>query len=192
MTRVIAVTGGIGAGKSVVSEILRCEGYDVYDCDREAKMLMDNDPVIKSRLCECIHPSAVVCDVIDRRLISEVVFNDEEKLNALNAIVHEGVRRHLSAWIAARSGADKLFVETAILYQSGLDRMVDEVWDVTAPADVRLKRVMRRNAMDASAVQARIDAQDSFVPEKIHPVVHTLVNDGITALLPQIKSLQAR
>ena len=67
--------------------------------------------------------------------------------------------------------------------------MVDEVWEVTAPADVRIARVMARNSMSAAEVKARIDAQDAFVPADIHPSVRVISNDNITPVLPQIEIL---
>lgn len=189
MAKVIAITGGIGAGKSVVSRILRCEGYDVYDCDREAKLLMDSDEAIKEALVERIHRDAVTGGRINRKLISGIVFKDAEKLADLNDIVHSAVRRHLARWIASGACAKALFVETAILYQSGIDRMVDEVWAVTAPVDVRVGRVMERNSLSDSDVRARIEVQDSYIPESVHSVVRHIDNDGARALLPQIKGL---
>ena len=163
MTETIAICGGIGSGKSIVSRILTVLGFDVYDCDSEAKRLMDADDAIKDAIAREIAGECIVDGTIDRPRLAGIVFSDSVKLEALNAIVHAAVRRHLAAWIEARTGRPK-FIETAILYQSGLDRMVDEVWEVTAPADVRIARVMARNSMSAAEVKARIDAQDAFPP----------------------------
>ena len=87
MTRLplIAITGGIGAGKSVVSNVLRVMGYEVFDCDSEAKIIMDSDVEIKHRLITEISPLSVSSDgIIDRRHISSVVFSDKSKLEQLN------------------------------------------------------------------------------------------------------------
>lgn len=188
MTETIAICGGIGSGKSIVSRILTVLGFDVYDCDSEAKRLMDADEAMKDAIARDIAEECIVDGTIDRHRLAGIVFSDSVKLEALNAIVHAAVRRHLAAWIEARTGRPK-FIETAILYQSGLDRMVDEVWEVTAPADVRIARVMARNSMSAAEVKARIDAQDAFVPVDIHPSVHVISNDNITPVLPQIEML---
>ena len=75
-----AITGGIGSGKSVVSQILRILGYPVYDCDSRARTIMDSDCGIHRSLCEQIHPQAVTGGIVDRQLISSIVFNDTEAL----------------------------------------------------------------------------------------------------------------
>ena len=129
MKTLTAITGGIGSGKSVVSRVLRILGYPVYDCDSAAKSLMDADEEIKRRLIDEIDSLAVVDGVIDRRRIAEVVFADAEKLAALNAIVHAAVREDIASWVFSQD-SDRLFVETAILYESGLNRMVDAEWRV--------------------------------------------------------------
>lgn len=184
----IAVTGGIGSGKSVVCNVLRTLGYPVYDCDSRAKALMDADQEIKRRIASEITPSAIDADGrIDRKALSRIVFNDADKLNTLNAIVHSAVRADLRAWRKALK-CDVCFVETAILYQSGLDREVEAVWEVTAPVDVRIARVQKRSGLTADEVRARIASQ-SFTPPTLHPLTYPIINDGRTSLLQQIAAL---
>lgn len=186
--RLIAITGGIGAGKSVVSHILRLLGYKVYDSDSEAKRLMDTSATIKSEIAAKIDGTAIDREGnIDRKRLAQIVFNNPDKLSILNSIVHAAVREDISAF-AAGDNDRPVFVETAILYQSKIDRMVDEVWDVTASDDVRIQRVMKRNSLTAKEVSARIRAQH-FIPEKIHNCVKVIVNDDKTAVLPQIELL---
>lgn len=188
----IAITGGIGSGKSVVSKILRVLGYTVYDCDSRARFLMDGDPVIKRRIAAEVSAEAIVGDSIDRQRLAAAVFADEALLERLNTIVHGAVRDDLKAYCAAASVGDSrspIFVETAILYQSGLDRMVDTVWEVTAPRDLRIERVITRSGLTAAQVEARITSQESYRPQSLHPRVNLIVNDGFTPLLPQLESL---
>lgn len=185
----IALTGGIGSGKSVVSKILLTMGYPVYDCDSMAKQIMDADLDIHTRLCEEIHPQSVVEGVIDRALISKIVFEDKAALARLNAIVHSAVKAHLNRWVVSRqtNGAKKVFVETAILIQSGLIDMVDDIWEVFAPIEVRIERVKKRNGLSESQIRARIESQKS---ESLEGVVHkTIYNSPEDALLPQIVAL---
>jgi dephospho-CoA kinase len=182
----IAITGGIGSGKSVVSRIVAMMGYDVYDCDSRAKRLMDTDDVIKARLQQEIHPQCVLDGCIDRKRLAEIVFSDADRLEKLNAIVHSAVRDDLRKWAQLQGKVS--FVETAILYQSELDRMVDCVWEVEAPLDLRISRVMERNSVSREEVLARISAQDSFIPSRHHPLVIPIINDGMMPLLPQIEA----
>ena len=187
--RLIAITGGIGSGKSVVCRMLCAMGYPVYDCDTEAKRIMDRSDVIKQGIAREICAEAISEVGIDQRKLSETVFGSPELLNKLNALVHSAVRDDLAQWSADKPLA---FVETAILYQSGLHRMVDEVWNVTAPEEVRISRVMKRNSLDRASIERRISAQDSFVIEEPHEHVREIVNDDVEALLPQINSLLAQ
>lgn len=184
-----AITGGIGAGKSVVSRILRTLGYEVFDCDIEARRLMDADPEIKRRLKEEISPETVTDNgTIDRRRLSEIVFADKSMLEKLNAIVHASVRDDIDRWRSHPERTNRLFVETAILYESGLDRMVDDVWCVTAPEDIRIARVIARNNCSADDVRARIESQN-FIPSQPHPNLFDIINDGFAPVLPRVLSL---
>lgn len=187
-TRLIAITGGIGSGKSIISDILRAMGHKVYDCDTRAKALMDTDESIKNDLIDLISIDAVRNDrTIDRKLLSEIVFNDPDALSRLNSIVHKAVRADLRRW--RDTSSDKtVWVETAILYASRLDREVDEVWEVTAPTELRVQRVMKRNSMSREQVLARISSQ-STTAAQLHPLTKAIVNDGVEPILPQILSL---
>lgn len=186
--RLVAIVGGIGAGKSVVSRILAALGYDVYDCDSRARLIMDSHAGIKREIAEKISPEAVGADQrIDRAVLSQIVFSNPEKLELLNSIVHTWVKRDLADW-AEQLDAPLAFVETAILYQSGLDRMVDEVWEVTAPDELRISRVMSRNNLSRQQVCERIQAQ-SYQPTRRHPVIKEISNDGMHSLLIQINML---
>ena len=184
-TRLIAITGGIGSGKSIISDILRAMGHKVYDCDTRAKALMDTDESIKNDLIDLISIDAVRNDrTIDRKLLSEIVFNDPDALSRLNSIVHKAVRADLRRW--RDTSSDKtVWVETAILYASRLDREVDEVWEVTAPTELRVQRVMKRNSMSREQVLARISSQ-STTAAQLHPLTKAIVNDGVEPVLPQI------
>ncbi len=187
-TRIIAISGGIGSGKSVVCNILRAMGWQIYDCDSRAKALMDSSQEIKRRLKEDIDDSVIsTSGAIDRKLLSNIVFNNTDKLAILNSIVHQSVREDIASCISETSD-QFFFIETAILYQSGIDRMVDAVWEVTAPEDIRIRRVMRRNRCTAEEVSARINSQ-IFLPETTHPATSYIINDDIHPVLPQIETL---
>ena len=116
------------------------------------------------------------------------MFEDKEKLAILNSIVHGAVREHFASWAENQPGT-VCFVETAILYQSGMDTMVDEVWTVDAPLDLRIERVMKRNGLTREAVMSRITTQDSYTPATPHPLVRLIINDADTPLLPRIEQL---
>lgn len=183
----IAVSGGIGSGKSVVCRVLMALGYDVYDCDSRAKHIMDHDANIKRDLCRRISPDAVDArGVIRRNVVSQVVFSDPARLAALNDIVHGAIRADIARWLKLHRGP--VFIETAILYQSGLDAMVKEVWEVEAPEEVRISRVCMRSAMKPEEVKSRIDSQN-YTVERPHERVRHIVNDNCHSLLLQLHEL---
>lgn len=187
-TRLIAITGGIGSGKSVVCHILRAMGYPVYDCDTQARIIMDSSDYIKRIIAQEICPAAIVGNNIDRKALADAVFNNESALQKLNTTVHYHVLNDILDWHKHNSGL--AFVETAILYQSGIDRIVHEVWEVCAPIELRIQRVLVRNAgMSRAHIEQRISSQDSYVPERSHKFVHHIINDGTCGILSQIEAL---
>lgn len=186
--KLIAITGGIGAGKSIVSRVLTAMGFPVYDCDSRAKSLMDNSMPIKRQIETMIAAEAILPDLtIDRQRLSQIVFNNREHLKTLNSIVHAAVRDDITAW-ANSLDRNIVFVETAILNESQIDRMIDGEWNVTAPLETRVNRVVKRNALTPDQVMARINAQ-STAPVEGHYPISTIVNDDVTPILPQIESL---
>lgn len=188
MGRLIAIAGGIGSGKSVVSSIIRILGYKVYDCDSEAKRLMNTNTAIQGELVENFGPQSVLNDgTINKKYISSVVFGNEDALNKLNSIVHPRVKDDIvnQAKCVMQS---IMFVETAILLQSNLLDIIDDVWVVEAPENVRINRVMKRNAMCEEDVIKRIKAQDGQDYNTLKSV-KTIVNDGVAPLFPQVEKL---
>ena len=187
--RLIAITGGIGCGKSVVSNILRALEYPVYDCDSEAKRLMNDSNYIKSEISKKISCEAIALDgSINRPVLAKIVFNDNKLLSQLNMIVHSAVKEDIINWTKQHQTQHTLFVETAILYQSGINLFVDEVWEIQAPIDLRINRVILRNNTTAEDVQSRINSQHCNI-EKLHDNTKYIVNDNIKPILPQILNL---
>ena len=179
--KIIAITGGIGSGKSVVSHVLRIMGFAVYDCDSRAKCLMQEDSDLKKRLSVAFS-DGVVCD---RRKLASIVFSSPDLLSLLNSIVHPAVRADLIYWAQGKEGL--VFVETAILKESGMIDMIDEIWIVDAPKGLRIERVMARNNMSREDVEKRINSQsrDIYFDNKS---VKMIINDGYHSLLAQINS----
>ncbi len=189
MANMVVIAGGIGSGKSIVSRVLACMGYRVYDCDSRAKAIMDRDIAIKREIADKVSPEALLDDMsLDRSHIAQVVFSDNEKLSILNEIVHGAVRNDITAWAARHDNERLLFVETAIPRSAGLDVIADYVWIVEAPTDVRIERVCSRNGLDPESVIRRIEAQN-IETEIINDNVSVIINDGRHSLLLQIEAL---
>lgn len=191
-SRLTAITGGIGSGKSVVSQILRMTGYDVYDCDSRARAIIDENYGLRRRIADAIGAAALNDDgTYNRAAVSAIVFASPDKLQTLNSLVHDAVKEDITQWAVKHGPAapdGRLFVETAIPYQSGLHLMVDDIWEIHAPENLRIARVMSRNNMSAEQVCARIEAQKCRRPREVPPV-HIILNDNQHHLTPQILAL---
>lgn len=143
--KVICICGGIGSGKSVVSRILRLNGHPVYDCDQEAKSLMQNGVALRKAISGLLGSEVYAGEtgLLNREKVAELIFNDSELLGKLNRIVHKAVRDDIQGRI---QGCDKgcFFIESAIPATSGLLKDCDEVWFVTADEEVRIRRAVER------------------------------------------------
>lgn len=185
--KLIAITGGIGSGKSIVAHLVQVMGYQVYDCDSRAKALMTSNEEVRSLLTKAFGRETYLDDgSLNRQHLSAMAFGNAETLARLNAIVHPATARDMMQWAEtlASKGADVAFIETALLRTAGLDKLVDEVWHVTAPTDIRIKRVMARNGLTAQQVRDRIASQT--IEEEAAPDEKVIVNDDISAVLPQV------
>jgi dephospho-CoA kinase len=185
--QLIAITGGIGAGKSVVQAVLRNAGYSVYDCDSRAKQLMTESAAIRQALTERFGCDIYSADrTLNRQLLSSKIFNDPAALAFVNSVVHPAVREDIACW-AKQQERMPAFVETAILKEGGMEHMMTQVWNVTAPQQVRIERVMRRNGASRQQVAERINNQHDYSSDSLP--VHSIVNDGTTPILPQVMQL---
>ena len=110
---------------------------------------MDEDEIIKERLREEICSEVVADNVINRARLAEIVFADSEKLQILNAIVHAAVRRRFAEWVSCQVSKNRFWGTPKSLHSSGMIDDMDEEWRVTAPEQIRIERVMRRNSMTA-------------------------------------------
>lgn len=185
--KLIAITGGIGSGKSVVAHLVQVMGYQVYDCDSRAKALMTSNEEVRSLLTKAFGRETYFDDgSLNRQHLSAMAFGNAETLARLNAIVHPATARDMMQWAEtlAGKGADVAFIETALLRTAGLDKLVDEVWHVTAPTDIRIKRVIARSGLTSQQVRDRIASQT--IEEEAAPDENVIVNDDTSAVLPQV------
>ncbi len=182
--RSVGITGGIGTGKSVVSHFLRILGLPVYDSDSEAKRLMNTHPEIRNKLIEMFGSDIYVEQELNRVLLARYIFADLLLLQKINEIIHPVVRKDFKSWCMRQKTAF-VFMESAILFESGFENSVDEVWVVTAPEDIRIYRVMARNNCSEEEVRQRISVQLDEA-EKCKKADHIIQNDNKNPLIPQI------
>lgn len=156
--KLVGITGGIGAGKSVVSRLFSLYGIPVYDSDYQAKQLMASSLEIRSRLIKAFGERTFIGKTLDKSYLAARVFSNPADLSTLNSIVHPVVCSHFKTW-ADSCNAHIVAVESAILFESGLDALVDKIVVVTAPYEIRLHRAAVRDNVSCDKIRARIDVQ---------------------------------
>lgn len=186
----VGITGGIGSGKSTVCRLFAERGAAVYDSDAAAKRLMTEDAALRQRLTERFGAATYRDGVLDRAYLAGVVFCDAEALADLNGLVHPAVIADFEAWTTRQRG-DYVVLESALLFESGLDRRVDFTVAVLAPLELRLERTCRRDGSSAEAVRRRMAAQldDDTLCSRAD---YTLVNIHESELAPAVAELDRR
>lgn len=184
----IGITGGIGAGKSVVSQLLKSMGYAVYDSDSNAKELMNSSPEIKSALINLFGNEAYSSGMLNRRFISSQVFSNPKILAEMNGIVHPAVFRHFNEWADSQPGIT-VFIESAILYQCGLDRFVDRVIYVDAPQEIRIARAMHRDNSEREEVENRIKNQTASEFFALSHADAIITNDDTHSVIAELNTV---
>ena len=166
----VAITGGIGSGKSYVCQLLHEEGIEVYDCDAAAKRLMATDDEVKRRLTEVIGEDTYIDGVLNKAAVAKFLLASEQNKLLVNSIVHPAVARDFI-------DSKLQWMECAILFESGFERYVDKVVCVTAPLEVRIRRVMRRDGIPRQKVMEWMAKQ---MPQEdvLQRSDFEIVNDG--------------
>lgn len=188
MSKKIGITGGIGTGKSFVSKVFKTLGIPFYDADKEAKVIMSTSEDMKKSLIDAFGKETYFEDgVLNRKWLATKVFDNEEQLNLLNSIVHPIVIEAGRNWANKQNGAYSL-KEAALLFESDSYKSLDKIIVVTAPLEIRIARVMKRDNISREEVLHRMDSQ---MPEdkKIEMADFVIVNDEIIPLLPQIEKI---
>lgn len=186
MTKRIGITGGIGSGKTTACRLFEVLGIPVYYADDRAKWLMQNDPKLieqlKASFGEQVYNEH---GQLDRAYLAGIVFNDRAQLDILNGIVHPAVREDGITWDAEHQDTPYTLREAALLYESGIYQLLDQIITVTAPEAIRIERVMQRDGVDEVAVRARMDKQ---WPEekKVALADFVIHNDGKQSLIRQV------
>ena len=188
--KTIGITGGIGSGKSYVSNLLRSKfGIPVYDCDAKAKRLTATNAEIRQKLIALVGPEVFEGGILNKQLLADYLFADVENASLVNAIIHPVVLKDFAEWSKVKSQEPIVGLESAILYESGFNDSIDYVLFVDASEDVRLHRAMLRDTASEEQIKARMKMQQ--------PELHRLQADFIidnntsddTRLLEQLKQI---
>jgi dephospho-CoA kinase len=155
----IGVTGGIGSGKSRVCALFAELGMPVYYSDSRAKELVNGGGQLREKIISLLGSEAYQGDRLNNSFVACKVFSDKMLLASLNAIVHPAVAEDFAAWAMSKTTYPYVLLESAILFESGFDRFVDEVITVSAPVEVRVARVILRDGLSRAEVMERIANQ---------------------------------
>lgn len=187
----IGITGGIGSGKSYVSRLLtEYYGIPVYNTDSEAKRLMLSDEGIRRRLTALLGKEVYKSDgTLNKPLLANYLFADSCHAGQINAIVHPQVKADFLKWADRQTGCEVVALESAILFESGFDNIVDKVVMVYAPVELRIRRVMLRDSTTEEKIRQRIVAQmdDKAKQDRSDFIIF---NDGSRPLNLQLDDLQ--
>ena len=181
------ITGGIGSGKSTVAKIFEVLGIPVYYADAAAKRLMQEDAELRDRIMTSFGKHIYPDGKLDRKALASVVFSDKQKLQLLNSFVHPATIQDGEAW-ATRQTSAYVLREAALLFESGVHKLLDCMIGISAPIDLRINRVMDRDKITREQVQHRIDNQmDEAL--KMERCDYVLFNDELQLLIPQVLTL---
>ena len=184
MTLKVGITGGIGSGKTTVCKVIEALGYPVYYADLEARKIIETDSDVILAISNLFGNDIYSSGKLDRQRLASLVFNNKELLAKLNAIVHPAVARHFQVW-ANSSSSSIIFKEAAILFESGLNKLLDKTILVVAPEQVRLQRVIDRDKISVDNVKSRM-ANQATQDELIKLADYLINNDGKELVTPQL------
>ncbi|MBT4345042.1 MAG: dephospho-CoA kinase [Flavobacteriales bacterium] len=180
----VGVTGAIGAGKTFVSSIFEKLGFPVFNSDIEAKKCMQSDVYLIEQIKVVFGDKVYENNILQKNILSEIIFNDNDKLKSLNHLIHPVVSKNFINW-CGNQNSDIIIKEAAILFESGSNNILDKIICVSAKEDIRIKRVMSRDKCDKNHVLSIMSKQmTQKEKEKLSDFI--IINDDKKLLMPQI------
>lgn len=186
----IGLTGGIGSGKSTVAKIFETIGIPVYYADDAAKILMNTDPALKEAIIKNFGEQSYKDDKLDRSYLASVVFPDKQKLELLNSLTHPATIQAANDWMKKQT-SPYVIKEAALLFESNAHKHLDHIIGVSAPLELRIKRVMKRDGLSKEEILQRISRQMDE-EEKLKRCDFVIVNDEVQMVLPQVLELDKK
>ena len=184
----VAITGGIGSGKSYVSAMLEERGIPVYNADTESKRLTLSNAEIRNKLIALLGEEVYANGELNKPMLASYLFASAENALRINGIIHPVVKEDFKRWLTNHAEKDITAFESAILYEAGFEDTVDAVLMVFAPRELRLERAMKRDKATREQIEARMDAQMSE-EEKCRRADFVVYNDGTLPLDKQLTSV---
>ncbi len=186
----VGITGGIGSGKSSVCKMLALRGVPIYDSDSRAKQLMVTDVELVRLVSQRFGADVYVDGMLNRQVLAARVFTDKVALAELNSMVHPAVMRDFERWAAEQQTA-YVVMESAIIFEAGLDDKLDAVVAVMAPRSLRLERAMQRDGATREQIEERMRTQLSD-DELARRAKYAIVNISLDELDEEVEQLHRR
>ena len=184
--KLIGITGGIGAGKSTVSSICKHLGFKVYNSDQRAKEIVSEDSIIKKKLISFFGKNIYKNGVLNRKFLSDKIFNDKSSLQQINSIIHPAVKKDFNSWVINNSNEKILFKESALLLESGAYKELDKIILIVSDKNLRVSRVLNRDQnRSKKEIESIIDKQIDEV-EAIKYADIVIDNNHKKMLLPSV------
>ena len=183
----IGLTGGIGSGKSTVAQVFEILGIPVFYADEEAKKIYDENEELKNLVIKNFGKESYTAGKLNRSFIASVVFNNKEKLDLLNSLIHPATMKLGEEWMNKQTSPYAIH-EAALIFEASVNTRLDYVIGVSAPEELRIERAMKRNNASRADVLKRISLQMNE-DEKMKGCDFVLVNDEQQLLTPQVLAL---
>lgn len=180
----IGITGGIGSGKTYVASVFQSLGIPIFNTDIQAKKIMTSSGKLIKLVKEEFGNDIYKDSDLNKEKLASIVFSNSDKLQKLNSLVHPIVKEELNNWCKKQT-SPYVIKEAAILFESNSHIGLDAVICVSAPLDLRMKRLLNRDDYSEKEIKKRIENQISQ-EEKEKLSDYIIVNDEKELLLPKI------
>lgn len=188
----IGLTGGIGSGKTVVTDIFNQLGIDVFNADNEAKKLINSSENIIKKLTERYGKDIYSeKQIINKKKLADIIFNNKKELNFVNSVIHPEVFKSFNSFIDNKKSSKYIIHEAAILFESGAHKLMDKIIVVDAPVEIRINRITNRDNISRKKVMERINNQAK--PKELKSKADfIIINDGKKELIPQVLKIDKK
>ncbi len=192
---IVGITGGIGSGKSTLAAKLRNEGFAVFDSDAEARNILNQNEIVRHKISDLFGADAYKAGKLDRKKIASIVFDNPEMLKKLSQIVHPAVLSHFDTFIKKHNNNEFVFVESAVIFESGLIKLVDMLILITASENERIRRVIERDNLTEIDVKSRMKNQinEKEILHLADLIINTELEEiNVTKLINDIKLIRTK
>ena len=183
----VGITGGIGSGKTTIAKVFEVLGIPVYYADDAAKRLMNEDEILKEKIQYHFGKECYLDGTLNRKWLSNLVFNNDEKLSLLNSIVHPATILAAQVWMQQQTSPYAL-KEAALIFETGSQQQLDYVIGVFTPVPMRIQRVIQRDGLGQEEVKKRMDKQMEET-SKMRLCDFVITNDEQELVIPQVLAI---